>query len=805
MGYWSVIDPEAATNLLKDPSLEYGTISTYWTQDVGGGSGTAVISGSASFKGPNSALLTPGSAGVILYQAVTTAAASHTLSCYAKRLDNGSVSATDLVPYIDGATAAWGTIAHVSNDWYRCSKAAVETAAAHNTGVKSLAGGTACYVDALQFEAAGYPTTYVDGTQPGCTWAGAKHASTSTRSAQERSGGRVIDIDATYGVTTRLWSGFGMPPVRHNVTDYAAIPGARLQSVKVLPRPLILTFALKGTSLANYHSKRKSLLDSFKPDLVYPLRPARLIYTGAGGDVALDVDYDAGLEGGIQPTNYEQIAARFIAYDPFWRETGEAAATLNRGDSLAVGYMAARVSGQWGNLGNPSMIDDGGGDGPECLALALGQDGTLYLGGDFLNLGGTAAADYIAKRDPITGAWSALGTGLNQSVWSIVQAPDGSMYVGGRFTGAGGVAGADYIARWDGSAWSRVGGVSDFNAIVRCLAFGPDGTLYAGGDFTNVAGVAAADGLAKWNGTAWTGLASLAGNVSAVAVGLDGTVYIGGTFTTAGGAPTDYLAKWNGSAWVSVGSDPNGSIYAIEVGSDGMVYAGGTFTTIGGVSANRIAAWNGAGWSALGSGCNDGVYLVTQLEDGSLLVSGLFTAAGGLTLADRIARWNGTVWTHLDIDLPGSPTVSGLLAHGADLYLGFDTSGTAFVSSVTTVTNSGQATTYPKCVIKRSGGTGGTVQWLKNETTGKVLYCNYGMLDGETLTIDFSPSAKSVVSDFFPSIIGRAVLPGSDFATWGLLPGDNDISLLITDAGTPTWTAYLQWQNQHWSPDGLAD
>jgi hypothetical protein len=47
-------------------------------------------------------------------------------------------------------------------------------------------------------------------------------------------------------------------------------------------------------------------------------------------------------------------------------------------------------------------------------------------------------------------------------------------------------------------------------------------------------------------------------------------------------------------------------------------------------------------------------------------------------------------------------------------------------------------------------------------------------------------------------------LPGSDLAAFNLLPGDNEIAILIEQAGSPTITAELVWRPRHWSADGGA-
>src|SRR5205085_9909936 len=87
-----------------------------------------------------------------------------------------------------------------------------------------------------------------------------------------------------------------------------------------------------------------------------------------------------------------------------------------------------------------------------------------------------------------------------------------SLYAGGSFAMAGGVAGTPGIARWSGSTWSALG--SGLNNTVMSLATFDDlsgsGTeLYVGGYFTAPVGGAAnsAVQIARWNG-AWSAVGS---------------------------------------------------------------------------------------------------------------------------------------------------------------------------------------------------------------------------------------------------------------------------------------------------------
>ncbi len=657
-----------------------------------------------------------------------------------------------------------------------------------------------------------YATTYCDGSRPGCTWSGAAHASTSSRTAQRREGGRVRDLWDDYAIAVTAFQGAGMPEVAANVLDQALLPGNLFQSSKVRARTFSLICEFSPTSLSAYHSNRRALLNAIKSDLVSPEQPVRLRYSGGMRTVEIAAYYLGGLEGDVIGGQLERAPVRFLACDPFWYELGEQAAALNTGQTInnANGILQ-RLSGTWGALG--TGVDNGG-----MRAVAIGPDGMLYAGGSFTQMGGVANTSRVAKWDGST--WTALGAGAaDNTVLALTVGADGTVYAGGSFTQMGGVANTSRIAKWNGSAWSALGtGAAD--GTVYALLFGQDGILYATGGFTQMGGVANTLDIAKWNGSAWSAMTT---GLSAVGYCLaraaDGGIYVGGDFATAGGVTVNSIAKWSGSAWSALGAGvtkaiPPGSVRGIATTLDGTLYVGGDITTAGAVTVADIARWNGTAWEALGAGLGGVPYGLAVGLDGLLWAVGAFTSAGGLTLADRLATWNGTQWAQVDVDLPGTPNTYAVAVEQENLNLppgqigplrvvvGYDTTGSATGAQLTTVTNTGSRTTYPKIVIKRAGGTLAQATWLRNETTEQVLYLSYDLLDGETITIDLTPGQKRIRSDYFGDVLGRTALPFSDFASFGLAPGSNDLTLYLITTGAPVITCYAVSSIPHWSPDG---
>jgi hypothetical protein len=371
------------------------------------------------------------------------------------------------------------------------------------------------------------------------------------------------------------------------------------------------------------------------------------------------------------------------------------------------------------------------------------------------------------------------------------------------------------LARWNyaGGTWTAFNPATTTFGLIATLAIDQSGNLYIGGDFTNWDGAANSDRIAKLTGSAWsslaTGISTASSTVNCIVVANNTKIFVSGDFVTADGVTVNGVCYWNGTTFVALSTGAAGgavstSVLSMDLATNGDLYATGDFATMGGQAAANVAKWNGAIWQALGSGINNAGSVVAVADSGLVYVSGPFTSAGGLSLADRIASWNGSSWTHLDVDLPGSPNITAICLIGEDVYLGYDTSGTATTSYLNTVTNNGSRAAYPKYVIKRSGGTSAQAVWLKNETTGKTLWLNHSLLDGETLTIDLNPASVKATSSYFGDVTGRAILRGSDFLTWDLLPGSNSVSAYVSTAGSPTMTAYLQWRKRHWAVDGAA-
>lgn len=316
----------------------------------------------------------------------------------------------------------------------------------------------------------------------------------------------------------------------------------------------------------------------------------------------------------------------------------------------AAGEVLVNNLAAW-NITTSAWDSLGAGTDGEVTALALNA-GKLYAGGYFLQAG-NADARGLAVWDLGTKQWGPIGGNDNNSPDGNITAVahlGGTLYVAGDFQNVGTTA-ATGIARWNGSAWSNVAGGLDGTPT----ALATEGAnLYAVGQFVT-AGASDARYLAQWNGTAWAGPgASLnggAGTVQAVAVDGD-DVYIGGRFLTAGDVSARNIVRWNKSTatWTSLGTGANNGtdrqVTAIAVGNDGNIYVGGNFLKAGATQATHLARWNKASgeWGALAAGIPGLVGNLAAVGN-DLYVAGSFILPVGADTAVGVARWNGSAWS----------------------------------------------------------------------------------------------------------------------------------------------------------------
>jgi uncharacterized membrane protein len=128
--------------------------------------------------------------------------------------------------------------------------------------------------------------------------------------------------------------------------------------------------------------------------------------------------------------------------------------------------------------------------GVRSIAPAGDGSGNVYVGGDFTSYNGTPANDLVRLQanGTVDPAFS-MGTGFNDTVFSIAPAGDGSgnVYVGGAFTSYNGTVANDLVRlHANGTVDPAFATGTGFNDIVFSIAPAGDGSgnVYVGGQFT---------------------------------------------------------------------------------------------------------------------------------------------------------------------------------------------------------------------------------------------------------------------------------------------------------------------------------
>lgn len=816
-GPLSIVIPVARTNLITNPSFETNT--TNWTAS----GGSIARSTEQQYHGAYSLKVTPtaGAADGVLYGTVSlTSGVTYAASCKVYgapgvpyKLSIATTGGVELASYRFVGSGRWQWV------WVYWTETSTTTRRMYVT--KDAHTSTAAfYIDGAQIEqitAGETVSTYIDGDQQALLeqfpaayrWNGTRHAATSTRSANTRDGGMVKNLDLFKFYVTAL-IGLGLTSPSHIVATRPALDGAVYQGAIVPSRAFTVEGRLNTRSDIDRDQRRKALSSALGIDATAPRQQFVLLYqkhdglrpTGDVGKIV--AGYRDGFEGQWDNTVGEDVALQFMQFLPFIRGADEGT-TITVSDTIATG--ANRETFYRNDAGTWSLLDN---TVNAVNAIARHPDGSLYLVGDFTSYGGTSA-NRIIRFNPYTGAFSALGTGLNGTAQAVKIGASGKVYVCGDFTTAGGTT-VNRVAVWDpvAATWAALGAgaTKGVDAIAYAIDLDSNENLYITGDFLN-AGGAGATRIAKWtNATnAWSALGTgLNSQGNGIAVGLDDGVYVHGAFSTANGVSATRIAKWNGTTFEALGSGVSSqpSNNALRVAPSGDVYVGGAFVTAGGLTVNGIARWNGFTWAALGSGVAGASANVSMLEfapDGLLYVTGSFTQVSGIVTSDAFAAWNGSSWVLPDIDIPGTANAIGMgFTASGGIVIFFDNSdvGNASAAHVNTVTNHGSAVAYP--IVHITGGSSaGRLHQIRSYTTNRILSFDLDIAIAEEIDIIAREDSIQIVS-WVRGDITRYLLPGSSISL-DLLPNENSVTVFTT-GGAPTVT--MRWEKRYSDAAALA-
>ena len=321
------------------------------------------------------------------------------------------------------------------------------------------------------------------------------------------------------------------------------------------------------------------------------------------------------------------------------------------GRGVAVGVGTGRVLARFPKVGPTNAI------GPEVRRVVSDGRGGFFIAGAFTCVGGdggddgdcTDAGEFAANRMAHLNADGSIDTAFNPQpngdVLALVR-DGGTLYVGGDFTEIGGASRAR-VAALDAAGRATAFNPQANNTVLALTPHG--GRVYMSGTFTAVggqgrAGLAAAEAgtgaLTAWAPvTTWT---SQQGVISTIVPSARG-IQLGGQIQTVGGQPATGLTAVTADTGAPTGwapvltrTDTPGAYPAVEAMTvvGGTTYIAGYFASVSGISRANMAAIAADGsitaWNPSPGAEATPRTLVPVGDD--MLVAGKFAAMGG---ADR--------------------------------------------------------------------------------------------------------------------------------------------------------------------------
>ncbi len=320
-----------------------------------------------------------------------------------------------------------------------------------------------------------------------------------------------------------------------------------------------------------------------------------------------------------------------------------------------------------------TSFDIGEGFDSPVFSIVLQPDGKILVGGTFTSYNGSTRI-FIARlnTDGTLDTSFNIGAGFNNYVQSIALQPDGKILVGGTFTTYKSLS-QNRIVRLNtnGTLDNSFNIGTGFNNTVFSITLQSDGKILAGGNFTSYKGLTQ-NRIVRLNtdGTSDTSFDIGEGFnnniVYSIALQSDGKILAGGNFTIYKGLTRNRIVQleWDGTpAFFDIGAGFNSTVFSIALQPDGKILVGGNFITYKGSAQNRIARLNTDGSLDtsfdIGTGFNNYVQSIALQSDGKILAGGAFTSYKGLTQRYIARLYDINVYT---ISASSNPTEGGTVS-----------------------------------------------------------------------------------------------------------------------------------------------
>ena len=234
--------------------------------------------------------------------------------------------------------------------------------------------------------------------------------------------------------------------------------------------------------------------------------------------------------------------------------------------------------------------------------IKIQSDNKILIGGNFTTYSGVTTNRIIRlNTDGSIDNTFNIGTGFDNSIISIDIQSDNKILIGGNFTTYSGVT-TNRIIRLntDGSIDETFNIGTGFNNTIYSIKTQDDNKILVGGSFTTYSG-ATNNRIIRLNTNGsidntfniGTGFDS---SIISIDIQSDNKILIGGNFTTYSGVTSNRIIRLNTDGSIdntfNIGTGFDSQVATIKSQLDGKILLGGFFTTYNGVTTNRIIRLN---------------------------------------------------------------------------------------------------------------------------------------------------------------------------------------------------------------------
>lgn len=841
--FWTIVTPQESTNLAQNGSFEEDLISG--VQIAGGTWATNQIDDTLASRGFHSRRFATAGDTASIRQNYDIPGPTYVTWSFDLYMRNDHVFNLDIrIGSFTTLGVASGTLTAPRGGWRRYSFTYYDndtgldrtrTARLQTDGVNAVDFNT----DGWQVEFHQYPTTYFDGDNQefaydadpyAYSWKSVRYFSPSLRSARTFNGGKEVSLE-DYGFRTTSIVGLGMGDV---TLDTAILASGEeiLKEAFISGKEFSIIGKIFGNDAREVQYNRQGLinllniLNSRSGAVMLGYQPVDRRGRPYGKKLWIYATFISGMGMNYISHYQENLELRFRVFSARVFDEFGKVQELSIGGEPAFDTTIYARNPNTGYI-DPYLVGSNATLGGSVKCAVMMDDGSLLVGGSFTSIGGVSAKR-CARWDPAVQTWAEFGAGFNDGEVNGLAIGrgflDGIPIAVGSFTDRGdGLLAINRAALYNagGGVWEQFD--DGFDDTVLDIDVAPSGEVLVGGEFRqNAAAIENRYALAWANATLATGstewqaiTTGSVGDVFCVKIAPDKTFYFGGDFTSLGGnGNCNRVASWtiNAGAISALVQGLDNTVWDIEFGPDGYMYLVGLFNDDFQEERllRRFARWTGREFEEVGRGeILQNFYHLAWDRRGYAYLAGAQGVDGDYETTGTVGftslyQWTGSTWVSADIRLTKltAPSTGRLVVtQDGTLIVPTFAASNLRIAGHTEIDYQGTADAPVKfkivgpCVLHK----------ISNWTINKHVYFkSFNLVEGEILYLDFTGLFPIAYTNHRADVLNDILVSVSDVDSMKLVPGINNITIVLSGTFEAETAASIQWNDHFWSIDNAS-